>query len=131
MTVLFWIVCNLSCYSCDGQNSIIRSLVFHLSICFSSARIPVSVPELQLSDSSPFIEFRIKRDVHRNLKLLMICCCGLHLLPVPPQATAEANNLTAQAAAFDRYIKEMDAVRHRHTHLANNTIVSLAIVHSS
>ena len=39
-------------------------------MCFSSARIPVSIPELQLSDSSTFIEFRIKRDVHRNHKLL-------------------------------------------------------------
>ena len=49
---------------------------------------------------------------------------NLHLLPVPPQATAEANNLTAQAAAFDRYNKEMDAVRHRHTHLANTQLLA-------
>ena len=52
--------------------------------------------------------------------------------PVPFQATAEANNLAAQAAAFDRYNKEMDEVRHRYTHLLtySYTIVSLAIANS-
>ena len=48
--------------------------------------------------------------------------------PVPSQATAEANNLTAQAAAFDRYNKEMDEVRHRYTHLLTHTqLLALAL----
>ena len=41
------------------------------------------------------------------------CTCTCWCVALFLQATAEANNLNAQNAARDRYIKEMEKVRHQ------------------